>query len=233
MKYFTLGKPQVYIGDAYDASPKETLLMGVFYKNLDNNAPITDTPVELVGSFAIDDAINDDVGDATSNTAFVTDDNNQITGQAVPQLFGLVRDDGSLLGGTYGETYSILEGAVSSATAKTGFFIGVTGDHRGKPYPFGDVHVWTTVTGWAGRQTLAASDFSGAAFPAAINANNGFEMSYYSVADAVKESVELTNFAADVDSGDTTSTKNLVHILIEGYGVANSTLTGSMTNPVR
>ena len=68
---------------------------------------------------------------------------------------------------------------------------------------------------------------------AAINANNGFEMSYYSVADAVKESVELTNFAADVDSGDTTSTKNLVHILIEGYGVANSTLTGSMTNPVR
>ena len=67
-----------------------------FYKNLDNNAPITDTPVELVGSFAIDDASNDDVGDAASNTAFVTDDNNQITGQAVPQLFGLVRDDGSL-----------------------------------------------------------------------------------------------------------------------------------------
>ena len=126
-----------------------------------------------------------------------------------------------------------MEGAVSSATAKTGFFIGVAGDHRGKPFPFGDVHVWTTSVGWAGRQTLAASDFSGAAFPAAINANNGFEMSYYSVADAVKESVEITNFAADVDSGDTTSTKNLVHILIEGYGVANSTLTGSMTNPVR
>lgn len=233
MKYFTLGKPQVYLGDVYDASPNETLLMGVFYKNLNNNAPITDTPVELVGSFAVDDAGSDDVGDAASNTAFVTDDNNRITGQAVPQLFGLVRDDGSLLGGTYTAAYSVFEGATTSLTAKTGFFIGVTGDHRDKPFPFGDVHVWTTATGWAGRQTLLASDFSGAAFPTGINAANGFDMSYYSVADAVNESVELTNFAADVDSGDTTSTKNLVHILIEGYGVANSTLTGSMTNPVR
>lgn len=231
MKYFTLGKPQDYVGDALAGAGNETLLMGVFYKNLDNTAPITDTPVEAVAAFAAEDS-SDDLADSASNTAFVTDDSDQITGQAVPQLFGLVRDDGSLLGGSVGTGYSVFEGATSAGTAKTGFFIGVTGDHRGKPYPFGDVHVWTTTGGWSSRQTLSASDFSGAAFPTLINANNGFDMTYYSVADAVAESTELTNFEEDTDSGAVDTAKNLIHILIEDYEVAEGKLTRSMTNPV-
>jgi hypothetical protein len=233
MKYFTLGKPQDYVGDVYAGAGNETLLMGVFYKNLDNIAPITDTPVEAVAAYAGDvDTDPDDLGDSASNTAFVTDDSDQLTGQAVPQLFGLVRDDGSLLGGTYSAAYSVLEGAIDSGTAKTGFFIGVTGDHRGKPYPFGDVHVWTTTGGWSSRQTLSASDFSGAAFPTGINTANGFDMTYYSVADAVAESTELTNFEEDVSTSSDATGKNLIHILIEGYEVAEGKLTRSMTNPV-
>lgn len=231
MKYFTLGKPQDYVGDVYAGAGNETLLMGVFYKYLDNTAPVTDNPIEAVAAFAAEDS-SDDLADSASNTAFVTDDSDQITGQAVPQLFGLVRDDGSLLGGTYGTTYSIFEGATSAGTAKTGFFIGVTGDHRGKPYPFGDVHVWTTTGGWSSRQTLSASDFSGAAFPTGINTANGFDMTYYSVADAVAESTELTNFEEDTDSGAVDTAKNLIHILIEDYEVAEGKLTRSMTNPV-
>jgi len=231
MKYFTLGKPQDYAGDVYAGAGNETLLMGVFYKNLDNIAPITDTPVESVAAYAAEDS-SDDLADSASNTAFVTDDSDQITGQAVPQLFGLVRDSGSLLGGTYTEAYSAFEGATSAGTSKTGFFVGITGDHRGKPYPFGDVHVWTTTGGWSNRQTLAASDFSGAAFPTGINTANGFDMTYYSVADAVNEVTELTNFEEDTSSGSTDAAKNLIHILIEDYEVAEGKLTRSMTNPV-
>jgi hypothetical protein len=53
------------------------------------------------------------------------------------------------------------------------------------------------------------------------------------VPDAVRETVEVTQFEEPVsNSGGTAAQVNLVHVLVEGYNVTNSTLTSSMTNPV-
>tara|TARA_R110002124_G_scaffold47298_2_gene140983 strand:- start:2804 stop:3508 length:705 start_codon:yes stop_codon:yes gene_type:complete len=233
MKYFTLGKPQASAADAYSPAGEESLLMGVFYKNLDNTAPITDTPVEAIAAYASEYTGSDDLSDSTSNTGFVTDDNNVIVGQNVIQLFGIIRSDASLYGGTYSASYSLFAGATDAASAVTGFFCSVTGDLAGQPWPFGDVHIWTTTNGYANRKVIRADEFLTGVNPSGIGTSVGFATTAFGVPDAVRETVEVTQFEEAVgNSGGAAAQINLVHVLVEGYNVTNSTLTSSMTNPV-
>lgn len=232
MKYFTLGKPQASPADPYSPAGEESLLMGVFYKGLDNFAPITDTPVEAIAAYASEYPSSDDLSDSTSNTAFVTDDNNVIVGQGVIQLFGIIRSDASLYGGTYSSAYSLFQGATDAASAVTGFFCSVAGNFDGQPWPFGDVHVWTTTNGYENRKVIRASEFLTGTSPSGIIASTGFETTSFGVPDAVREVVEVTQFEEDVSNESTDAAINLVHILVEGYNVSDSSLTGSMINPI-
>lgn len=236
MKYFTLGKPQESPVDYYySPANKRALMMGVFYKGLDNFSPITEVGVEAVAAYAGENFTNsDDLSDSASNTAFITDDNNVIAGQAVIQLFGVIRSTASLYGGAYTEAYSLFEGATDAASAKTGFFVSVAGNFAGQPWPFGDIHIWDTTDGYENRQTIRASDFLTGVAPTGIEAGVGFATTSFGVPDAVAETTEITKFEADVgvNSSSPAGYVNLVHILVEGYNVSNSALTGSMINPL-
>lgn len=263
MKYFTMGKPQDYTGDTGPVSAgKPTKFLGVFYRHLGqkaiddsgdpflstyngtdgsivSNKPI-DTPIQFVGAFSTDassDAVQATADDATSNTAFVLDDNYNFVGNKVPQLFIFVEDVSSIFSGTLdgsvaasGLDYRLFNGTSRSAK-KTGFIIGVTGNFAGEPFPFGDVEIYDRTSGYANKHVIPRSSFGTGEYPVALAATNEFPMTYFGAPDSSAGTTDIPRFKADVSfasSGGTTITtdaeKNLIHVIINDYPVRQNSI---------
>jgi hypothetical protein len=261
MKYFTLGKPQEYAADTGPVTAgKPTRLLGVFYRHLGqkaidsngdpflasyngtegsivSNKPI-DTPIQFAGAFSTDassDATQAGADDATSNTAFVLDDNYNFVGNKVPQLFIFVEDVSSIFSGTLdgsggGPDYRLFNGT-STSTKKTGFVIGVTGNFAGEPFPFGDVEIYDRTSGYANKHVIPRSSFGTGEYPVTLAATNNFPMTYFGAPDAVAGTTDFPRFKADVSfasSGGTDITtdaeRNLIHIVINDYPVRQNSI---------